>query len=714
MNVRKAIKKIVAIGAGVTMVGATIMGAMAALDAYPTNYITDGVFNGKVVVGENAATSDVVGAIDIAASLQAEAKTATEVSCAGTVSVTGGKTEDVPIGTALNNAANAFGASVDADDVPSMLSSTVDIDNGTIEDTYDVSDKLQFSAAIGPQTGTTYATNRNDDWTDKVFVPIPRNSINYTFVFDDALKTGNNLTYASNNYPIELTFLGKKLKITGAAATSITAQVGEEVFLQVGDTVEVVGKTVELKNVGNTGAVIVSVDGVTETIGAATTETVNGIKIKVDEFFYSDALAERSATLIVGEEASKTYSNNDAYIGEDKSNPQWRWVIANCNTASPTLAIKWDLNIDNTDEDYGPEHPLYEGEELCLPNNYLCVQFNSLKISDYQDYEIFAERNVDLYTLTTDAAPNSTSNVLVIKSMSGDNKGLVAADNAKETDKLYIYAGPTDQFWSVYYWDNNAGKAVLVNATAINTTANTIGQIKYKDTLLNIGAQVAVAAAGVQNLSITFLGDAGNNIVLHAEESANGSITYFGDTSAGTAANDVVYLVNLGKWEEDTRTGYGIIIKDPAADNDEFKMSVPSDVTEFKANMVVKGSGATTTSAGGGTSYTVVPIPVGLGALDKDVAAGASDLIVVGGPCANTVAADLMGNPDPCGEGFEAGKAVIKLFEDRNSVLVAGYEATETLGAAYVLADYEDYALSGTEVEVLVPSLSSISVNPVS
>jgi len=72
MKVRKAIQKIAAIGAGLSMVGATILGAMAAdLSEYPDPlFIKDGQFNGVIVVGDRAAAEDVVGAINIATSLQ--------------------------------------------------------------------------------------------------------------------------------------------------------------------------------------------------------------------------------------------------------------------------------------------------------------------------------------------------------------------------------------------------------------------------------------------------------------------------------------------------------------------------------------------------------------------------------------------------------------------------------------------------------------------
>jgi len=85
MRVRKAIQKIAALGAGVSMVGATLMGAMASdLKDYPNPFVKDGQFNAVIVVGDKAAAEDVVGAVDIGASLQfALATPATAVSGSG-------------------------------------------------------------------------------------------------------------------------------------------------------------------------------------------------------------------------------------------------------------------------------------------------------------------------------------------------------------------------------------------------------------------------------------------------------------------------------------------------------------------------------------------------------------------------------------------------------------------------------------------------------
>jgi len=77
MQIKRVMKKIVALGTGVTMVGATLLGALAAADLsqYPSPlFIKSGQFNGIIVVGDQAASSDVVGSVDIATSLQYASK----------------------------------------------------------------------------------------------------------------------------------------------------------------------------------------------------------------------------------------------------------------------------------------------------------------------------------------------------------------------------------------------------------------------------------------------------------------------------------------------------------------------------------------------------------------------------------------------------------------------------------------------------------------
>ncbi|MEM4337028.1 MAG: S-layer protein, partial [Candidatus Woesearchaeota archaeon] len=81
MEVKKAIKKVVALAAGATMMGATVFSALAAdLSQYPAPFVKDGKFDAFIVVGDKAAAEDVVGAVDIGASLQFEMRKETTVS----------------------------------------------------------------------------------------------------------------------------------------------------------------------------------------------------------------------------------------------------------------------------------------------------------------------------------------------------------------------------------------------------------------------------------------------------------------------------------------------------------------------------------------------------------------------------------------------------------------------------------------------------------
>jgi hypothetical protein len=130
--------------------------------------------------------------------------------------------------------------------------------------------------------------------------------------------------------------------------------------------------------------------------------------------------------------------------------------------------------------------------------------------------------------------------------------------------------------------------------------------------------------------------------------------------------------------------------------------------------------GATESEEVGGLGATqVVPIQIGAAKLASEVAdVTAYNAVVVGGPCANDIAAGLLGNPADCAAGFVDGEAVLKLWEHSNgnvALLVAGYSALDTRRAARVLANYKDYsgALKGKEVKVKGTTLSDIRIETV-
>ncbi|MEK6900858.1 MAG: hypothetical protein AABX37_00785, partial [Nanoarchaeota archaeon] len=75
MKIKRMVKRLFAVGAGATMLGATAMGALAAADLsnYPGMFVDGTTFNGWIVVGENAKPVDNLAATDIAANMKVAA-----------------------------------------------------------------------------------------------------------------------------------------------------------------------------------------------------------------------------------------------------------------------------------------------------------------------------------------------------------------------------------------------------------------------------------------------------------------------------------------------------------------------------------------------------------------------------------------------------------------------------------------------------------------
>ncbi len=148
-----------------------------------------------------------------------------------------------------------------------------------------------------------------------------------------------------------------------------------------------------------------------------------------------------------------------------------------------------------------------------------------------------------------------------------------------------------------------------------------------------------------------------------------------------------------------TSMGAKVTFKEPASDPDELEISYPKNQ---RLPQVYFTSGATTSATTSGGDLTAVTI-VDATKLDSEVASvSAQNLVVVGGPCVNTVAAELLGNPSVCTEGFSPGKARVKLFEHANgkvAMLVAGYSGADTRLAGKVVS-HRAGELSGDEVVV--------------
>ena len=162
---------------------------------------------------------------------------------------------------------------------------------------------------------------------------------------------------------------------------------------------------------------------------------------------------------------------------------------------------------------------------------------------------------------------------------------------------------------------------------------------------------------------------------------------------------------NYGMFLEMDRKGTGTDTQN------DFVVKYP-DNQVFGAFFVVGGATTTSVSGGSSTNQVIHRINVGATKLASAVSdVSAQNLIVVGGPCANAVAAELMGNPEPCGKDFSAGRAMIKLYEastGKVAMLVAGYEAVDTTRATKVVAQN-----GGADLKALAVGVKEVEVNTV-
>lgn len=774
MNIKKAVKKIVALGAGLTMIGATIMGASAlSLADYPAPFVNDdGLFTGKIVVGAAAATSDVLGAIDISAGLQADAKTVIPGSSGTTVTVDDGVLIEDSSGNNLNYGDTTKVDKIDDNDFPTFL---VD---GEVEDDDSITYEFEQYLYVGNSTtGFDLLFGELDyDFYDmpQLYIDLdasgnPEQILTYVVDF----KSSNELNWVGLGDSEDLSIFGKSFTFADITNTTTDlvlygSDVTQLVTLNDPIDVEIDGETYTINVVGansDTSSVHVSVNGVTKAMAQGDTKTISGLKIFVQDVFISTVGGESaSANLFIGSsEWQLPYSTSWSQIEDENGDDIDGAYVKFTGNRDAIDKIEFAVNYDDlkhniattedadyvelgnafTDSLFGLKVNFLSASEAFTDGSYVDIKSTGDNIDftftnwDGEEYsfELYTKTGVNL-TLGEDLVMGATA-------LTKDNIFILHEDTStnQPITKIYEFTGTdgTDSTETeAYFKDLATGKTitvsdddtledtgVTVDASAGVKNAATLSSASHTYVYAQNGLWVNfTSSSNALNQDIVFDEDekgnlyeevAGTPYQVELEYSASDKEINIEDVTAvggGTAAN-----IASGNDEGDDYTyyltKYGTYMQYETDEDTELEIWVPSETLYYRLFLELP-TATITSSTGTGNGYAVNPIAVGLGVLDNLAPTlGSTPMIVVGGPCANTVAAELMGNPANCVEGFEEGKAIIKFYEDKNAILVAGFSAQDTQGASRVLADYADYDLTGTEVEVLVPSLSSISVNPV-
>jgi hypothetical protein len=734
------LKKIVAAGLmSAVMLGSTI-GLAETLADYPAPFVaTDGTAQFLVVVGSAGAdpaglASDMAGAVDIAARLGGETKQTTTVA-GTTVTVTDGDTDEVALGSVLTTTAGLDTSYTD-DDMSCLQDTDITL-NGT---SYSVHDEIQLTNTPNALDGETSLSSTDDDYGSDIFLEIQKDAIKYCFVFDKTVKLD---THVSASTPLEIDFLGKRLKITSIVdADTFTAQVGTKVSLMVDESVEVDDKTVTLLDVSSasTCTVKVDVDGTIDTVSG--TETVNGIEINADSCFYRDVKAESSATLIVGKDAVATYDTGDEFTdycstgGDsdcDKTNPDWVWEFSTLTTSGSgttnDICIENDFVKDDDSDD-----PVGIGEYYWMPRNFAKVGIASLTVPDdsYAKVTVEYDSSTDLSNAPGGGTSEDTITISCDQSdcfnIDYDEFDAQALSADVKTSEIYLHIETTDSL-GFYYVDSD-NKVQHAGNETMNSSTDSVdfADMNYKDTK---GTDIVLTAYGdVGTNDALYLGfvpatPATDQIWVWTGHVADTDYDSIGDTASLEEVDELYYAhatptsgTQIGTKDEDHRTLYGVKIIDPKShgSNDKEVFYIPGD--QVKVNALIACEKAVTT--GGGTTSTSVPITTSISKVDSEVTSAdksTKHLILVGGPVVNTLVGELATADKTKATDWYveqgAGTALIDLVADafadgKYALVVAGHSAADTRKAAGVLQDYGSYTLTGSRMIVTGTTASPV------
>lgn len=215
-----------------------------------------------------------------------------------------------------------------------------------------------------------------NDFEGNVYLTVPAGSVAYSLVFDSELDTG----LINEDETLSFNFLGKGYEVSEWDVDKVSFTTGKEHYLSEGDSAVVGEKTVVLDMVLD-DAVYVTVDGVGEKILESKTRNVNGLEIRAKEVLYSAKDSRVSkAILVIGEEVEVTVDSGDEY----EEDGAWEWVI-DSNSIGLVLVEAFTEIDEDGDEDFPA---IGSGEALCLPEEYVCIQFNGLADEDEEEYSL--------------------------------------------------------------------------------------------------------------------------------------------------------------------------------------------------------------------------------------------------------------------------------------------------------------------------------------
>ncbi|MFT7616112.1 MAG: hypothetical protein ACI8Y7_000941 [Candidatus Woesearchaeota archaeon] len=392
----------------------------------------------------------------------------------------------------------------------------------------------------------------------------------------------------------------------------------------------------------------------------------------------------------------------------------------------------WKLKFENEDGDeYDVEILEKSGNGLTLADDFTRTGVGTGNVTVFIAADNTVEEDV-IFWATEGTGKGQVSKVYQLTDIDADEDEVTIKDMREGGSEFTVQAGDEVEDTGLYVRGIAGSSTDLVAAGIRFYDAGTGGSGKATSSILYTKNDMKInfsnlkySGTGILNqFNITLAEDVFGDIQDDASNTTMDiklGITESGDLDIIGETGDLSNLVN----DEDSNfahwvTALGTYVVEEIDDEDEYiRFYVADEEVSYNLFLAPTGAVVSTTSAGGDvTTQSVNQIPIGVAMTAADVenlASVASNLIVIGGPCSNSVAAELLGNPADCTEGFTPGTARIELFDldsGKVAMLVAGYSATDTQAASRAVA-VADASLTGQSVRLTVSSAKDYTVSTV-
>ena len=213
------------------------------------------------------------------------------------------------------------------------------------------------------------------DFEGNVYMVVPKRAIEYKIEFESDLNT----SLIDDEETLSFSFLGDELEVSSWSDDSVVFFKGEVYELDEGESVTIDEMVVTLQFTGDDSAHI-SVDGDSKEIKEGKIKTIGELQVKVEYSFETTNFRVGGAKLIISEDIE-----NEVYGGgEYEEDSAWDWVIDSNSIGIVLVEDFTEVDLDG-DEEF---QAVGVDKKLCLPNEYVCVQFNGMDELDTEEYSL--------------------------------------------------------------------------------------------------------------------------------------------------------------------------------------------------------------------------------------------------------------------------------------------------------------------------------------